>query len=71
MLSFGNEERKDIPSTDRPTVDTGRCNPLAIPRIDEPDAIPREMSSRSSGVSVCNERRRTGGAILPRFDNKN
>jgi len=30
-------------ATPRLTVDTARCNPLAISRIDEPEAIPREI----------------------------
>src|ERR1700761_7654981 len=55
----------------RLTVDTGRCNPLPISRIDEPDAIPREMSSRSDRVSVRGERRRAAGTIPPRCVNKN
>ena len=55
----------------RLTVDTGRCNPLAISRIDEPEAIPREMSSRSASVSVRAERRRAAGTIPPRCVNKN
>ncbi len=47
------------------TVDTARLRPLAIPRIDPPDAIPREISSRSASVSIRGERRRTAGAIPP------
>jgi hypothetical protein len=31
---------------------------VVISRIDEPEAIPREMSSRSASVSVNGERRR-------------
>src|SRR5664279_5036175 len=50
-------------ATSRLTVDTARCNPLAISRIDEPKAIPREIFSRSASVSVSGERRRTAGAI--------
>jgi hypothetical protein len=44
---------------------TARRNPLAISRIDEPQAIPREMFSRSPSVSVSGERRREAGAIPP------
>jgi hypothetical protein len=43
--------------------------PLAIARIDEPEAIPREMSSRSAKVSARPERRRAAGAIPPRGNN--
>ena len=53
------------------TVDAGRSRPLAISRIDEPDAMPREMSSRSANVSVRGDRRRTAGAMPPCFDSKN
>jgi len=35
---------------------------LAIKRIEQPEAIPREISSRSASVSVRPERRRTAGA---------
>ena len=42
---------------------------LAIVRIDEPEAIPREMSSRSAKVSAMRERRRAAGAIPPRGNN--
>ena len=45
------DARHDAPPS-RLTVDTGRSNPLAISRIDEPEAIPLEMSSRSASVSV-------------------
>jgi hypothetical protein len=48
-----------------------RNHALAISRIDEPDAMPREMSSRSANVSVRCERRRTAGAIPPCCDNRN
>src|SRR5579872_130803 len=34
-------------------------------RIEQPLAIPREISSRSAKVSARGERRRTGGAIPP------
>jgi hypothetical protein len=44
-------------ATSRLTVEAARCNPFAISRIDEPEAIPREMSSRSASVSVLGERR--------------
>ncbi len=39
--------------------------PLAISRIDEPEASPREMSS-----STSSERRRTAGTIPPCCDKK-
>jgi IS30 family transposase len=41
---------------DRLTVDTARRRPLAISRIEQPQAIPREISSRSARVSVRSER---------------
>ena len=41
----------------------------AISRIDEPEAIPREMSSRSARVSASRERRRAIGGIPPRGSN--
>jgi hypothetical protein len=34
-------------------------------RIEQPLAIPREMSSRSANASARRERQRTGGAIPP------
>ena len=52
-------------ATSRLTVDAARCKPRAISRIEEPEAIPREMSSRSASVSVRTERRRTAGTIPP------
>src|SRR3981189_449974 len=55
--------------TSRLTVDAARSRPLAIVRIDEPEAIPREMSSRSARVSARRERRRAAGAIPPRGNN--
>src|SRR5882757_8432486 len=55
--------------TSRLTVDAARPRPLAIVRIDEPEAIPREMSSRSAKVSAMRERRRAAGAIPPRGNN--
>src|SRR5260370_21606061 len=39
--------------------------------MDEPEAIPREMSSRSASVSVRGERRRAAGTIPPRCVSKN
>jgi hypothetical protein len=42
------------------SVNTARCNPLAISRIEEPQAIPRKMFPRSASVSVDSERRATG-----------
>jgi len=38
---------------------------LAISRIDEPEASPREISSRSRSVSARSARRRTAGTIPP------
>jgi hypothetical protein len=55
----------------RLTVDGARSSPLAISRIDEPEAIPRDMPSRSASVSVRSERRRTAGTIPPRCDKRN
>src|SRR5580704_7893894 len=52
-------------ATSRLTVDTARCKHLAMARSDWPEAIPREMSSRSAKVSTRGERRRAGGAIPP------
>jgi hypothetical protein len=52
------------------TVDAARSSSLAISRIDEPEAIPREMPSRSASVSVRSERRRTAGTIPPRRDKR-
>jgi hypothetical protein len=40
-----------------------------LSRIDEPEAIPREMSSRSAKVSARTERRRAAGAIPPLGNN--
>ena len=45
-------------------VDTARCNPLAISRIEEPQAIPREMFSRSANVSVDSGKR---SRVPPKF----
>jgi hypothetical protein len=50
---------RDLPADRR----DGPRNPLAISRIEEPQAIPREMFSRSASVSVSRERRRAAGAI--------
>ena len=52
-------------ATSRLTVDTGRCKHLAISRSDEPEASPREISSRSRSESARSARRRTAGAIPP------
>jgi hypothetical protein len=46
-------------ATSRLTVDAVRPGPPAISRIDQPDAIPREILSRSSNVSDRCERRGT------------
>src|ERR1700724_3165561 len=52
-------------ATSRLTVDETRSRRLAISRIDEPEASPREISSRSRSVSARSERRRTAGTIPP------
>src|ERR1700733_590791 len=57
-------------ATSRLTVEAARCKLLAISRIDEPEAMPRETSSRSASVRVRSERRRTAGTIPPCCDNK-
>src|SRR4029434_5116281 len=49
----------------RLTVDGDRRRPCAIPRIDWPAAMPREISSRSSSLSAANALRRGAGAIPP------
>src|SRR6266436_6716965 len=54
----------------RLTVEAARSRPLAISRIDEPEAIPRETSSRSARVRASWERRRAAGGIPPRGNNK-
>jgi hypothetical protein len=56
--------------TSRPTVEAARSRRLAISRMDEPEAIPREMSSRSARVRASRERRRALGGIPPRGNNK-
>src|SRR5258707_11990649 len=52
-------ERPPCRPTSRLTVDAARSRCWAILRIDDPQAIPREMSSRSGNVSTRSERRRT------------
>jgi len=52
-------------ATSRLTVEAARSRRLAISRIDEPEAIPREMSSRSASVSASRERRRAAGGMPP------
>ena len=52
-------------ATSRLTVEGERPKPAAIPRIDRPAAIPREISSRSSSTSTAEPRRRAAGAIPP------
>jgi hypothetical protein len=47
------------------TVEVARTNRLAISRIDEPEASPRESSSRSRSVSARSVRRRSAGTIPP------
>src|ERR1700678_3764280 len=64
-------ERPPWRTTSRLTVDAARSSPLAISRIDQPEAMPREMPSRSASVSVRSERWRTAGTILPRCDKRN
>jgi hypothetical protein len=49
----------------RLTVDATRSRRLAISRIDEPGAIPREISSRSARVNASRERRRAIGGMPP------
>src|SRR5580658_5377632 len=56
-------------ATSRHTEEAARCRPRAISRIEEPEAIPREISSRSATVSAHRERRRSAGAIPPRGNN--
>src|SRR6266849_1259004 len=56
--------------TSRLTVEAARSKRLAISRIDEPEAIPREMSSRSARVRARRERQRAAGGIPPRGNNK-
>src|SRR5271154_6616900 len=58
-------ERPPCRATSLLTVDAARLRLVAISRIDEPDAIPREMSPRSVRVSACGERRPTAGTIPP------
>src|SRR5580692_5342226 len=53
-------------ATSRLTVDAARSKPFAISRIDEPEASPREMSSRSTAVSTRSERQQTvNGRMRP------
>jgi hypothetical protein len=54
---------------DRLTVEATRSRSRAISRIDKPEAIPREMSSRSASVSASRERRRAAGGMPPRGNN--
>src|SRR5271168_5160398 len=58
-------ERPPCRATSLLTVEAARLRLAAISRIDEPEAIPREISSRSVSVSACGERRRTAGTIPP------
>jgi hypothetical protein len=55
--------------TSRLTVDPARPRYLAISRRDEPEAIPREMSSRSARVSANGARRPAMGGMPPRGNN--
>ena len=56
-------------ATSRLTVDAARSRRLAISRIDKPEAIPREIFSRSASVSATRERRRSTGGMPPRGSN--
>src|ERR1700733_4372102 len=51
--------------TSRLTVEAARFIRLAISRIDESEAIPREISSRSARVRARGDRRRAAGRIPP------
>jgi hypothetical protein len=53
----------------RLTVEAARARRRAISRIEEPEAIPREISSRSASVSANRERRRGAGEMPPRGNN--
>src|SRR5580658_959593 len=57
------------PATMASDQEAARSRPRAISRIEQPEAIPREMSSRSATVSAHRERRRSAGAIPPRGNN--
>src|SRR6266852_5223780 len=63
-------ERPPWRATSRLTVDATRSRRLAISRIDEPQASPREISSRSRSVSARSERRRTAGTNPPYRDTR-
>src|ERR1700734_412311 len=52
--------------TSRLTVEAARFIRLAISRMDESEAIPREISSRSARVRARGDRRRAAGPIPPR-----
>src|SRR3984957_6949934 len=52
--------------TSRLTVEAARFIRLAISRIDESEAIPREISSRSARGRARGDRRRAAGRIPPR-----
>src|SRR5271163_490881 len=56
-------------ATSRHREEAARSRPRAISRIEEPEAIPRERSSRSATVSAKRERRRSAGEIPPRGNN--
>src|SRR5271170_2555279 len=55
--------------TSRLTVEAARFIRLAISRIDESEAIPREISSRSARVRARGDRQRAAGQIPPRGNN--
>ena len=44
--------------------EVARCRPLAISRIDDPEAVPPEMPSRFVRVSANSNRRRGAGTIF-------
>jgi hypothetical protein len=73
LLALHKETADEYPSNETMRVshvEPARCKLLAISRIDKPEAMPREISSRSASVWVLAERRRTAGAIPPCCDNK-
>ena len=51
-------------------VEAARSSRRAISRSGEPEAIPRDIFSRSPRVSARRQRRRAAGGILPRGNNK-
>src|SRR5215208_1925962 len=57
--------RPPLRFTSRHTVEAGRPSRAAIARRESPAASPREISSRSVGLSVHPRLRRTGGEMPP------